>query len=86
MPLTEEVVADQVTVLDDGQIQVREITRVYKDGELLAVSKPHRYVLKPGDTPKAQHQQLKKISDVIHTPANIAAFRAAEQARVNRSA
>ena len=45
--LEEQIVIDQITILEDGQIQVRKATRVLKDGVKIAETY-HRHVLSPG--------------------------------------
>lgn len=49
MPLTEDTVVDLIQVLMDGQIQVRQSNRVFRDGIQISTTY-HRYVLDPGTT------------------------------------
>ena len=71
--LTKQVVTDQITVLEDGQIQVREDTRILEDGEVLSHSY-HRYVVGPGQ--RVADTRVAAIAAVVHTPAVVQAFRA----------
>ena len=48
MALTKEIVIDKIEVLESNAIQVRKVTRVLEDGEVLSQSY-HRHVLQPGD-------------------------------------
>ena len=48
MALTKEIVIDKIEVLESNAIQVRKVTRVLEDGEVLCQSY-HRHVLSPGD-------------------------------------
>jgi hypothetical protein len=48
MALIKEVVIDKIEVLESNAIQVRKVTRVLEDGEMLSQSY-HRHVLQPGD-------------------------------------
>ena len=48
MALTKEIVIDKIEVLESNAIQVRQVTRVLEDGEVLSQSY-HRHVLQPGD-------------------------------------
>ena len=48
MALTKEIVIDKIEVLESNAIQVRKVTRVLEDGEVLSQSY-HRHVLNPGD-------------------------------------
>jgi len=48
MALTKEIVIDKIEVLESNAIQVRQVTRVLEDGEVLS-SSYHRHVLQPCD-------------------------------------
>jgi urease accessory protein UreE len=48
MALTKEIVIDKIEVLESNAIQVRKVTRVLEDGEVLSLSY-HRHVLQQGD-------------------------------------
>ena len=48
MALTKEIVIDKIEVLESNAIQVRKVTRVLEDGEVLS-SSYHRHVLQQGD-------------------------------------
>ena len=48
MALTKETVVDKIEVLESNAIQVRKVTRILEDGEVLS-SSYHRHVLSPGD-------------------------------------
>ena len=77
MALTEETVVDQITVLEDGQIQVRTATRILRDGEFVSQTF-HRHVVAPGDDLNAEDTRVKDIGTAMHTPAVIAAYEAAQ--------
>ena len=74
MALTEENTIDSIEVLENGQMQVRLVNRIYRDGLFLSQSY-HRYVLSPGDDLSGQDERVTAIALVVHTPAVIAAFR-----------
>ena len=48
MALAKEIVIDKIEVLESNAIQVRKVTRVLEDGEVLS-SSYHRHVLQQGD-------------------------------------
>ena len=73
MAITEESVVDQITVLEDGQIQVRRSDRVLRDGVVIA-SVPHRHVVVPGADLTSEDARVKKIGEVEHTSAVITAY------------
>ena len=47
MALSKESVVDKVEVLENGNIQVRTVTRIIEDGEVIS-STYHRHVLEQG--------------------------------------
>ncbi len=79
--ITDEIVFDQITVLLDGQIQVRRNHRFLEDGVLVA-EQYHRHVVEPGNDLSGEDSRVTLIAAVVHTPAVIADYRAAE-ARLN---
>jgi hypothetical protein len=76
MALTERRVIDQITVLEDGQLQVREATVIERDGvEINRLY--HRHVVAPGDNLDSENSRVRAVGEVEHTAAVIAAYRAA---------
>jgi len=76
MALTEVTSVDQITVLEDEQIQVRQATKVFRDG--VEISKTyHRHVVAPGADVSAEDVRVRNIANLVHTDAVIAAYRAA---------
>ena len=67
-PVYTEGESYQIEVLEDGQIQVRKATRVYKDG--VEISKTyHRHVLAPDTTDLSNEvQKVQDIAEVVWTP------------------
>ena len=80
MALEERRVIDQITVLEDGQIQVRRADKIFKDG--VEVSKSyHRHVVVPGANLASEDTRVREVGAVVHTSAVITAYEAAEAAR-----
>lgn len=71
MALTKEI-ETQVTVLPDGQLQVRTATIVMEDGVELSRTY-HRKVVDVGDDVTEEDDMVKEIAGSVHTPARIAA-------------
>lgn len=72
---TEDTIIDSITILLDGQIQIRESNRVLKDGLIIA-NQYHRYVLDPGnsdDIKKSNDPRIISIIFAIWTPEIISA-------------
>ena len=81
MAFTKQITHD-CQVLEDGQIQVRQITRVFEDGVELSKTY-HRHVCDVGDDLTDQPQIVKDVAKNLHSPARIAtrkAFKAAQEA------
>jgi hypothetical protein len=75
MALTKEVVIDKVEVLENGTLQVREVTRIMEDGNQLS-SSYHRWSFVPGSDVSGQSTNVQAIAAAAWTPAVIAAYEA----------
>lgn len=75
MTITKEIVIDKIEVLEDGQLQIREATRIMDDGVMIAETY-HRSVCAPGDDTSALPERVRSVAAAVHTPAAVAAFRA----------
>jgi hypothetical protein len=80
MALTKEVVIDQITVLEDGQMQVREVTRIMEDGVELSKSY-HRHVVSPGDDLTKEDAKVAEVGTVVHTEQVKDDFKAKQEAK-----
>lgn len=61
--------------LEDGQIEVRKITRIIEDGVELS-KLYHRHVVDIGDDVSNEPEIIKQIASALHTPERKAARRA----------
>jgi len=75
MALTTDVIVDRIEVLPDGQIQVREATVIYEDGEELTRTF-HRHVVHPGMDTVNEDARVKAVAGVLHTPEVVGKYRA----------
>ena len=75
MSLSKEVVIDKIEVLENGVIQIRQVTRVMEDGTQLSASY-HRWALRPGDNISEQSTNVIAICNVAWTPEIIMAYQA----------
>ena len=80
MALTERATLGAITILSDGQLQVRVDTVVEKDGHEIARNY-HRYVVNPGDDLSGELARTQTIGRAVHTPDVIKAF---DQARTDK--
>ena len=76
MALSEIKVIDKIEVTENGIVQIREATRIVKDGEVIAQTY-HRSTIAPGQDYSDQDAKVKAICQVAHTSAVIAAYEAA---------
>ncbi len=79
MAFTEEV-GHTMEVLEDGQIQVKRVTHILKDGVEIAKTL-HRHVLAPGDDTKAQNPRVAAVATAVWDQATVDKFRQAKVAR-----
>jgi len=79
MALTEVKVIDKIEVVENGTVQVREVTRIMKDDNEIAHTY-HRWTLSPGQDLTGQPEKVVAICQVAWTPAVIAAYEAQQEA------
>jgi hypothetical protein len=81
MALTEKISIDQIEIVQQWNIQVRQATVIEKDGEQIARSF-HRWVLNPDSDISGQEQKVQDICNVAWTDEVKAAYETfkAEQA------
>jgi hypothetical protein len=75
MALTEIKVIDKIEVVENGTVQVREATRIMKDGEQIAQTF-HRWSFAPGQDVSDQPTNVQAICQAAWTPEIIAAYQA----------
>jgi len=82
MALTESTKIDQIEVVNDWNIQVRQATVIERDGAFVSRTF-HRWVLNPDMDISNQEQKIQDIANAAWTPEVIAAYEAfkAEQAK-----
>jgi hypothetical protein len=79
MALTETKVVDKIEVLENGIVQVREVTRIMKDNAEIAHTY-HRWVLAPEADLTGQPVNVVAICNAAWTPEVIAAYKAQQEA------
>jgi hypothetical protein len=73
MALTENIIIDQIEIVGDWNIQVRQAIIIERDGEF--VSKTfHRWVLTPDDDISGQEQKVQNIANAAWTDEVKAAY------------
>ena len=83
MAIEKQISIDKIEVIENGIIQVRQITRIIEDGNELS-SSFHRWTLTPGQDVSDQEERVKAIAQATWTPEVIAAYQAQLEANANR--
>jgi hypothetical protein len=83
MALTETKVIDKIEVVEYGVVQVREATRILKDGGQIAQTY-HRWTLSPGQDVSDQADNVKAICQAAWTPEVILAYQKQQEENAKR--
>ena len=83
MALTERTEIDQIEVVRDWNIQVRQATIIEKDGQQVARTF-HRWVLNPDSDISTQEEKVKNICNAAWTPEVVTAYEAFKAEQANR--
>ena len=73
MSLLKEVVIDKIEVIENGAVQVRQVTRIMEDGVQLS-SSYHRWSLTPGQDISDQDVRVQAVCSAVWTPEIIADY------------
>jgi hypothetical protein len=79
MALDKQVKIDQIEVVENGTVQVRQATIISEDGNQISRTF-HRWCIVPGEDYSTQEQKVQDICKVSHTPEVIAAYQAQQEA------
>lgn len=83
MALTESTKIDQIEVVQDWNIQVRQATIIERDGEFVSRTF-HRWVLTPDMDISDQEQKVKDIANAAWTPEVRQAYKTFKAEQANR--
>jgi hypothetical protein len=83
MALIESTKIDQIEVVGDWNIQVRQATTIERDGVQVARTF-HRWVLNPDSDISTQEQKVKDIANAAWTTEVRAAYTAFKEEQANR--
>jgi hypothetical protein len=75
MALEKQTAIDKIEVLENGLLQVREITRIMEDNNELSASY-HRWALAPTDDISTQDPKVIAIANAVWTDAVKSAYQA----------
>ena len=79
MALTETKVIDKIEVVETGHVQVREATKIERDGVEIAKTY-HRWSFAPGSDVSEMPANVQAIAAAAWTPEVIAAYQAQQEA------
>jgi len=83
MALTESTKIDQIEVVGDWNIQIRQATIIERDGEFVSRTF-HRWVLTPDSDISGQEQKVQDICNVAWTPEVRQAYETFKAEQANR--
>jgi hypothetical protein len=83
MALTESIKIDQIEIVADWNIQVRQATVIERDGQFVSRTF-HRWVLTPGMDISGQEQKVKDICNVAWTDEVKAAYETFKAEQANK--
>lgn len=83
MTFKENISIDQIEIVGDWNIQVRQATVIEKDGEQVARSF-HRWVLTPDQDISDQEQKVQDIANAAWTPSVKAAYEAFKKEQASK--
>ena len=80
MSLEKTISIDQITVIENGEVYIRQATRIIDDGSELSKSY-HRTCLYPGQDLTGQPANVVAICNTAWTPEVISAYQASQTER-----
>lgn len=82
MAITDKIVYDAITILEDGQLLLRRCRIIIDDDGVTEVNRTFfRSVLEPGQDTTVFPARIRMLANFVWTPAIIAAYQAAKLAR-----
>lgn len=81
MSITKQTVVDNITVVENGIVQVRQAVRILEDGVVISQTF-HRKTVAPGEDYSAEDQRVKAICAAVHTPEVVEAYKQQVQSTV----
>jgi hypothetical protein len=78
MALDKQVLIDQIEVVENGTVQVRQATIITDNGNQVSRTF-HRWCIVPSQDYSDQEQKVQDICRVAHTPEVIAAYKAQQE-------
>ena len=79
MALEKTVAVDQIEVVANGIVQVREATVITEDGKQISKTY-HRHTIAPGQDYSNEEARVQAVCAAVHTPECIAAYQAQQEA------
>jgi hypothetical protein len=73
MSITKQIVVDNITVVENGIVQVREAIRILENNSLISQTF-HRKTIAPGDEYSSEDHRVKAICSAIHTADVVEAY------------
>jgi hypothetical protein len=80
MSLTKEQVIDKIEIMENGYLQVRQVTRIIEDGKELS-SSFHRWSFAPGSDVSEMPAKVQAIAATTWTAEVVSAYEAQQAAQ-----
>jgi hypothetical protein len=79
MALDKQILIDQIEIVENGTVQVRQATIITDNGNQVSRTF-HRWCIVPSQDYSDQDDKVKAICQAAHTPEVIAAYKAQQEA------
>ena len=75
MTLEKKIVNDKIEILEDGTIQVREVTQILEDGVVISSKFTNRRVLEPGHDCTDEDSDIARVANIFHTNKKVTEYK-----------
>ena len=76
--LEKQIIIDKIEVVENGIVQVRQVTRIIEDGNQLS-SSYLRWTLEPGQDISTQEDKVKAVCNAVWTPEVVSMYEQLQQ-------
>jgi hypothetical protein len=82
--LEKQTLIDKIEILEDGVIQIREVTRILENGKVIASKNTNRRIIEPDQDISKEDQTIKDIASVVRTPEKVQAYSARKAEQIQK--
>jgi hypothetical protein len=81
MAIEKRVWIDSINVVNNMNVELRQVTQFFEDGEAASDKSYHRKVITPGMDYSEEPEHIRRVCEIFHTEEAIEEYRALENAR-----